>query len=346
MRAGSLQFGKQQEKMVMSEPFESRADGYVKWIREHVGHQLIYLVYTTSLVFDDAGQILVQRRYDFDWLSVPGGALEVGEGLRACAIREVFEETGLQVEIERLVGVFSHPDYNLLYPNGDQVQPWTVCVVARPDGGQLHADGGETLNVQWMPVVEALPQFPPSYQTMVRAALRSSGAAALEPVYTKEPLTPYYPILRTHIGHAPVILPGVMAVIRNDGGEILVERRIDFDLLDVPGGFCDLGETTTAAVIREVREETGLEIEPVRVIGVYSEDMLYTYPNNDTVHGVGVAFECRITGGTLRADHQEIREAAFMPVAELLAQPHAPGMAGMKQLWQDLLQPDKWPVIR
>ncbi|MBI5960660.1 MAG: NUDIX domain-containing protein, partial [Chloroflexi bacterium] len=106
----------------MSEPFVSRADGYVKWVRGHVGHQLIYLVYTTNLVFDDAGRILVQRRYDFDWLGVPGGALEVGESLRNCAAREVYEETGLHVAVERLVGVFSHPDYNLLYPNGDQVQ--------------------------------------------------------------------------------------------------------------------------------------------------------------------------------------------------------------------------------
>jgi ADP-ribose pyrophosphatase YjhB (NUDIX family) len=330
----------------MSEPFRSHADGYVKWIRTHLGPRLIYLVYTTSLVLDDAGRILVQRRYDFDWLSVPGGALEVGEGLRTCAIREVFEETGLHVKIERLVGVFSHPDYNLKYPNGDLVQPWAVCVVARPIGGQLHADGSETLGVQWMSIDEALPQFPPSYQAMVRAALASSRAAVLEPVYSREPLTPYYPILRAQIGHAPVILPGVMAVIRNEAGDVLAERRVDLDMLDVPGGFCDLGETTTAAVIREVREETGLDIEPVRVIGVYSEDMVYTYSNGDNVHGVGVAFECRVTGGRLEADHDEIQDAFFVPVARLLEQPYAPGMAGMKQLWQDLLQPDTWPVIR
>ncbi len=91
----------------MSSSFVSRADGYVKWVRDHVGHQLIYLVYTTALVFDDAGRFLVQRRYDFDWLGLPGGALEVGEGLRAGAEREVLEETGLQVAIDRVVGVFT-----------------------------------------------------------------------------------------------------------------------------------------------------------------------------------------------------------------------------------------------
>jgi ADP-ribose pyrophosphatase YjhB (NUDIX family) len=329
----------------MPEPFVSLADGYVKWLRAQVGHQLIYLVYTTTLVFDGEGRILVQRRYDFDWLGLPGGALEVNEGLRAGAVRETFEETGLRVAVERLVGVFSHPDYNLLYPNGDRVQQWSVCVVARPESGHLRADGGETLGVCFMPVDEALPQFPPTYQAMVRAALDSPDTF-VEPAYTLPARTPHYPILRQHVGHAPIILPGVMAVIRSETGEVLVVRRTDDLLLDVPGGYCDLGETTTAAVIREVREETGLDIEPERVIGVYSEDMCFTYPNGDVVHGVGIAFDCRVVGGALKADQDEISEARFMPLAQLWEQPAAPGMAGMARLWKDIAHPEDWPIIR
>lgn len=332
---------------------ESKADGYVKWLRQQVGPQLIYLVYATILVFDDEDRLLVQRRYDFDWLGVPGGALEPGEGLRACAIRETREETGLEVTVERVVGVFSHPDFNLLYPNGDRVQQWTACVVARPVAGSLRPDQDETLSVQWMTVAEALPQFPLAYQAMVRAALESRAAPAgsprrayLEPVFVADELREYYRVLRPYVGHAPVILPGVMAVIRDEAGCVLAARRTDDLLLDVPGGYCDLGETTTHAVIREVREETGLAVEPVRVIGVYSENMLFTYPNGDAVHGVGLAFECRVTGGTLRADLDEISEVRFVPVDDLLAQPMSPGMAGMKTLWADLARPDTWPLLR
>jgi len=331
----------------VSEPFVSRADGYVRWLRQRVGPRLIYLVYAANLVFDEAGRILVQRRYDFDWLGVPGGALELEESIRACAERETLEETGLRVEVERLVGVFSHPDYNLRYPNGDCVQQWTACVVSRPVGGQLRADGGETLAVTWLAVDEALPRFPPAYRAMVRAALESPGEAVLEPVYAGPALRPYYPLLRAVVGHAPVILPGAMGLVPNERGELLCTRRTDDRLWHPPSGYADLGETTTATVIREVREETGLIVEPARVMGVYSETplMLARFPNGDMVHNVGIAFECRVTGGALRADGDEASAVAFKPVEELLAQPFV-GLTDTPQLLRDYLRRETWPVLR
>ncbi len=331
----------------MTKPFQSRADGYVRWLRERVGHRLIYLVYTTTLVFDEAGRVLVQRRYDFDWLGLPGGALEVGEDLRTCAAREVREETGLEVEVERVVGVFSHPDFNLHYPNGDDVQQWSVCVTARPTGGALHADGGETLAVDWMPVADVLPQIPPAYRAMLRAALGSPRDAVLEPVYARAPLTPHFPLLRQVVGHAPIILPGAMGFIPDERGRVLMVRRADNALWHLPGGFADLGETTTGTLVREVYEETGLEIEPVRAVGVYSEPdlMMRRLENGDVVHGVGIACACRITGGALRPDGREVTEAAFWQIEDLLAAPQTVTPNSL-QFLRDFQQPEGWPFLR
>lgn len=331
----------------MPQQFVSHRDGYIKWLRERVGSQLIYLVYTTAIVFDEQERLLIQRRADFPWPGIPGGALELGESLADCAVREVREETGVEARLERLVGVFSHPQYTLHYPNGDLVQQWTACFVARAENNTLRADGSETLDACWLPLDEALPQLPPAYQDMLRAAQESPDDAVLEPVYAAEPLTPYWPLLRQHVGHAPILLPGAMALVRDAAGRVLVTRRTDDGLWHPPGGFADLGETTTHTIVREVREETGLDVRPRRVVGVYSGGAMMTVrmDNGDVVQGVGIAFECEVVGGTLRADGDEASAVAFLPPDAITAQP-LPPTSDTRAMLHDLARPATWPVIR
>jgi ADP-ribose pyrophosphatase YjhB (NUDIX family) len=98
------------------------------------------------------------------------------------------------------------------------------------------------------------------------------------------------------------IRPGVGAVIFGDGGTVLLQRRDDNGRWGLPGGAVDPGESVTAAVVREVREETGLDVEPVRLIGVYSDPanhQVVTYPDGNVIHFVSVVFECVVRGGTL-----------------------------------------------
>jgi 8-oxo-dGTP pyrophosphatase MutT (NUDIX family) len=307
---------------------ESLADGYVKWLRDQVGSQLIYLVYASGVIFDAQGRILVQTRYDFDWLSVPGGAMELREALAETARREVLEETGIEADINGFAGVLTHPQYNLQYPNGDQVQQWTAIFWGEVAGGELRPDGGETLSARFMPPEEFLTSnIHPSHAAMVRAALRARAGQPpeLEAVETVPPIRPYYPILRARIpSEQAIILPGAMAIIEDEQGRILMTHRSDFNYWELPAGLADLGETSTANIIREVREETGLEVEPYALVGLYSDPRwhYFTYPSGDVTHGIAVVFACRVTGGTLVAEGADNENDAirFMSIEERMAE--------------------------
>jgi 8-oxo-dGTP pyrophosphatase MutT (NUDIX family) len=91
------------------------------------------------VVRDQGEAILLEKRRDCGWWGLPGGKVEPGESLVDAAVREVFEETGLTVEVTHLIGVYSDPDGRIVtYPdNGDVVQLIDVVVGARVLSGQI-----------------------------------------------------------------------------------------------------------------------------------------------------------------------------------------------------------------
>lgn len=125
---------------------------YIHWLRSKVGHEKVILVFAGGCIFNDRGEVLLQRRGDFDKWGFPGGAVELGETPEQAAIREVKEETGLEVEIRRLVGIYT--DCDMEYPNGDKAQ--SICIVYEFQvvGGELVCDGGETLELKWFSLDE------------------------------------------------------------------------------------------------------------------------------------------------------------------------------------------------
>jgi ADP-ribose pyrophosphatase YjhB (NUDIX family) len=113
------------------------------------------------------------------------------------------------------------------------------------------------------------------------------------------------------------IRPGVAAVIITADG-VLLQRRDDNRMWGLPGGSVDPGESVRAAVIREVLEETGLDVEPVRLVGVYSDPanhQVVHYPNGDVTHYVSTVFECVIRGGTLTTCEESLELTFFPPDA-------------------------------
>jgi ADP-ribose pyrophosphatase YjhB (NUDIX family) len=84
----------------------------------------------SAIVADAAGRILLQRRTDNALWSIPGGAMEVGESIAQTAVREVKEETGLEVAPERLVGIYSNPRHVVEYADGEVRQQFSTALPA------------------------------------------------------------------------------------------------------------------------------------------------------------------------------------------------------------------------
>jgi ADP-ribose pyrophosphatase YjhB (NUDIX family) len=152
---------------------------YIDWIRKHVEHEKILLVFASACIRDNNGRLLWQRRADFGWWGLPGGVLELGESLSECIMREVREETGLKVEPLHLIGIYSSPDFNVTYPNGDQVQQITVCFDCRIVGGKLKVDKDETLDLAWFPIDE-IPTTASWYMAMVNDLVMGQKAASFD----------------------------------------------------------------------------------------------------------------------------------------------------------------------
>ncbi|MCM0674305.1 NUDIX domain-containing protein [Micromonospora phytophila] len=109
--------------------------------------------------------------------------------------------------------------------------------------------------------------------------------------------------MRKHVGHDLLWLPSVSAVVRNADGELLLGQRADDGRWSVVSGFVEPGEQPATAVVREVREETGLEVEPVRLSSVVSHP--HTYPNGDRCEYLNLGFQCRLVGGTAQVNDDE-----------------------------------------
>jgi 8-oxo-dGTP pyrophosphatase MutT (NUDIX family) len=106
---------------------------------------------------DDQGRILLQKRTDGDWWSLPAGGMDPGETPTQTAIREVREETGLEVELVRFLGLYSNPELCTVYPDGNRRQMVGASFLGRVIGGQLIQSNEETAELRWFGPDE-LPQ--------------------------------------------------------------------------------------------------------------------------------------------------------------------------------------------
>ncbi len=124
----------------------------------------------------------------------------------------------------------------------------------------------------------------------------------------------YIQQIRTKIGHDKFIHPGARIIIENKHGEILFVMRKDNGKLGLPAGALEEGETIEQCIIREVKEESGLELITVEVIGISTDPNkeIVCYPNGDVIQYFVVEFFADSWTGDLKVgDDTEIKSAIF-----------------------------------
>lgn len=108
------------------------------------------VVGSSSIVADDSGRILLQKRSDSGNWALPGGTMDIGETFAQSAIREVKEETGFDVQIDRIIGIYSDPAHVFEYDDGEVRQEFNICLACTITGGELLVSS-ESTAVEFFP---------------------------------------------------------------------------------------------------------------------------------------------------------------------------------------------------
>lgn len=124
----------------------------------------------------------------------------------------------------------------------------------------------------------------------------------------------YITKLREKIGRDKFIHPAARIIVENDEGEVLFIERADNGNIGIPAGALEENETIEACIIREVKEETGIEITALEVIGISTDPRVETvrYPNGDEIQYFTIEFYSNSWKGNLHAHATaEVKKAAF-----------------------------------
>ncbi|MFV0137539.1 NUDIX hydrolase [Streptomyces sp. HMX87] len=122
--------------------------------------------------------------------------------------------------------------------------------------------------------------------------------------------------LRVSAGHQLLWLPGVTAVVFDDEGRVLLNRRSDNLRWSLIGGIAEPGEQPAVCAVREVEEETAVRCVAERVVLVQALDPV-TYDNGDVCQFMDITFRCRAVGGEARVNDDESLEVGWFAVDSL-----------------------------
>lgn len=161
---------------------------YMRGLRALIGTTVLEVPSVSVIVIDEQDRVLLVRHVEGNLWTTPGGMIEPYETPADAAVREAWEETGLHVELTRIVGVFGGRVCSGAYANGDEVAWISTAFAAKAIGGTLAPDGVETLETRYCTLAEtqALP-CKPHVAMMLDAAYAREPAARFQPAAWRPP---------------------------------------------------------------------------------------------------------------------------------------------------------------
>lgn len=122
------------------------------------------------------------------------------------------------------------------------------------------------------------------------------------------------------------VVPSVVAIVQDDQGRVLMIHKTDNDKWALPGGGHEIGESISDAVVREVKEETGYDVEVETLTGTYTNPgHVMAYDDGEVRQQFSLAFKARLTGGSARTS-SESSEVCWLTAGEIAALDVHPSM--------------------
>lgn len=138
------------------------------------------------------------------------------------------------------------------------------------------------------------------------------------------------------------IVPAASAIVMNEEGKILLQKRSDNSLWALPGGTMEIGESIGETVIREVKEETGFDVQPEYIVGIYSDPKhIIAFSDGEVRQQFSVCFVCSIVGGRLQVSDEscEVKFISLQEIEQLSMHP------SIRRRIKDYLEHWSQPVI-
>ncbi|WP_203623633.1 MULTISPECIES: NUDIX hydrolase [unclassified Lacticaseibacillus] len=124
----------------------------------------------------------------------------------------------------------------------------------------------------------------------------------------------YIKAVRAKVGHMPLILNCAAGILLNEQREVLLNHRTDNGTWSLPGGYMEYGETYAQTLIREYKEDSGLDVAIVRQLHCFDQGETI-YSNGDVCQTIAMLYEVRQIGGSFEeADPNETTEMKYWPL--------------------------------